>query len=144
MFLRLFLLFTVIPVIEVMILVRLGESFGFITTLTLVITTGLIGAYLVRKEGFAVIVKIQAEFKEGRFPAEHLLDGILLLVAGIVLVTPGLLTDITGFVLLIPFTRDLIKRVIQKKLSEAIKSGTVHVHQGEFLDKSDEGGRYND
>ena len=108
MFLKLFLLFTIIPFLEVTLLLKLGSHFGFWSTLVLVILTGLVGAYLVKMEGLAVWTRVQKELAEGRMPTTELVEGLFLLVAGIVLVTPGILTDIFGLCLLYPRSRKFI------------------------------------
>ncbi len=125
MFLRLLLLFTVVPVIELYILIKIGTHFGALTTIALVIGTGIIGAYLARQQGFFVWLRLQREMQEGRFPGDALLDGFLILIAGVLLLTPGLLTDICGFLLLIPVTRTLIKRWLKKKIAQMIQSGNT-------------------
>jgi len=123
MFLKLFLLFTIIPTIEIIILMKLSATFGIASTLLLVIGTGLLGAYLARLEGVRILFKIQAETRAGRLPARDMLDGLLILVAGIVLITPGLVTDIAGFVLLVPFTRNAVLSYVLKKMKEHMGKG---------------------
>ncbi len=115
MFIRLFLLFTIIPFIEMIILLQLGDLVGIIPTLLIVIITGALGAYFVKREGFRVWLKIQAELQIGNLPGDQLVDALLLFVAGIVLITPGILTDITGFSLLIPQVRSVIKAYLKTK-----------------------------
>jgi len=117
MFIRLFLLFTIIPFVEMVILLKLGDLVGFFPTLLIVIITGALGAYFVKREGFRVWMKIHAELQIGKLPGDQLIDALLLFVAGIVLVTPGILTDISGFLLLIPFVRSGIKAYLKTKFS---------------------------
>lgn len=109
MFFKLFLLFAVIPVIEIAILVKVGTIIGALPTILLVIATAAIGAYLVRLEGLSIMTRIQKNRSEGIFPAEELMDGALVLVAGAVLLTPGLITDCLGFLLVFPPTRRFFK-----------------------------------
>lgn len=127
MFLKLFLLFVGLPLIELYILIQLGSVIGLWPTLTIVVTTGFIGATLARYEGFRVIQKINAELKQGRMPAESMVDGVMILVGGIVLLTPGILTDLLGFSLLIPSTRAFHKKWIKRKLEGMIRSGETKV-----------------
>lgn len=121
MFAKLLVLFISIPLAEILILIKLGETFGFWPTVLLVIVTGFLGAVIARIEGFRTWNNIQHELREGRIPGEKLIDALLLLVAGLLLITPGLLTDLSGFFLLIPATRFSVKRWLRKKFDELIK-----------------------
>jgi len=125
MFMKLFFLFTVIPFFEIYILIKVGNHFGFFTTLSIIIVTGLVGAHFVRQEGFKVWLKIQNEMRNGNFPADQLVEGLLLFVAGVILVTPGLLTDIMGFLLLVPFIRKYIREWVNQKFSDMIRRGDI-------------------
>ncbi len=115
MFLKLFLAFTIIPVIEIYILIQIGSVFGPLTSVALVIFTGFLGAYLARLQGMQTILRIQENLKEGRMPSSDLLDALLIGVAGLVLLTPGFLTDLFGFILLIPATRIGVKAWLKGK-----------------------------
>jgi len=112
MFFRLLVLFTLVPIIELFLLIKLGELVGFWPTVALVIGTGALGAFLTRLEGLRVLRQVRAEFQEGRVPTDRLLDGLLIIVAGAVLLTPGLITDAVGFFLLIPPGRRLVRRTV--------------------------------
>lgn len=105
---------------EILILIRLGELMGFWATVILVIGTGIIGAGLARLYGWTLWVEIQHELQMGRMPTDKMMDGLLILIGGIVLLTPGLLTDIAGFLLLIPITRKMAKRWLQKIFANQI------------------------
>ena len=124
MFQRLLLLFIGIPLVEILILIRLGEIMGFWPTVGLVIGTGILGAWLARLYGWTLWMEVQHELQLGRMPTDKMVDGLLVLVGGIVLLTPGLLTDITGFLLLIPASRKLIKQWLKKKFESYIISVT--------------------
>ncbi len=115
MFTRLFLLFVTIPLIELYTLISIGSSIGVSSTILLVLTTGALGAYFAKREGFAVWTKIQKELQTGNLPKDELIDGVLLLVAGIVLITPGIFTDIFGIILLIPQGRIFIRKTLAKR-----------------------------
>lgn len=121
MFFKLFLLFTIIPVIELTLLIKIGTLIGTLNTVMLVIFTAVVGAYLVRMEGLGVIYRFQQNMQEGRFPGEEILDGAMILVAGALLVTPGVATDIIGFLLVFPSSRRMIKislrRYIERRIS---------------------------
>ncbi|SIQ01904.1 UPF0716 protein FxsA [Alkalispirochaeta americana] len=126
MFIRLLLLFTVVPVVELYLLIRLGASIGAIPTVLLVIVTGILGARLARSQGFSVLQKIRDKASRGESPASEMIDGLCILVAGIVLLTPGILTDLAGMVLLIPASRAVVKRGISRYLATAVAAaGTV-------------------
>ncbi len=112
MFLRLLLLFTVVPLLELFLLVKLGTVVGVGPTIALVIFTGVLGAWLARQQGLGVLRRLRAELEAGRLPAGALIDGLLILIAGAVLLTPGLLTDALGFVLLIPRTRAAVRKIV--------------------------------
>ncbi len=116
MFVRLLILFTVVPLIELALLIKLGNVIGLWPTIFIVIATGVLGAALARSQGTRVISAIRAEVAEGRPPTEGLINGLLVLVGGVVLLTPGLLTDLLGFSLLVPFTRNWFKKKLQSRL----------------------------
>ena len=125
MLLRLFLLFTVIPLVELYLLIRLGTYLGVLDTLAVVIATGIVGGLLARSQGLAVLNRIRMELEEGRIPAESLFDGVMILVAGILLITPGLLTDGLGLCLLIPWTRQVLKLWLQQKVQGKVSKGEI-------------------
>ncbi|MBT3213668.1 MAG: FxsA family protein [Deltaproteobacteria bacterium] len=116
MLLKLFLAFTIIPVVEIYLLIQIGSAFGVFTSIALVVFTGFLGAYLARIQGLQTLFRIQESLKEGHMPSGELLDALLIGVAGLVLLTPGFLTDTVGFVLLIPSTRNAIKAWLQSKI----------------------------
>ena len=110
MLFRLLILFTVVPLVEVAILVRIAEALNWGLTIGLVLFTGILGAWLARREGIKALSRIQAELNQGGIPTDAMLDGALIVVAGLVLVTPGVLTDLCGFSLLVPSFRGWVKR----------------------------------
>ena len=124
---KLLLLFVGVPLMEILILIKLGEVMGFWATVLLVIGTGVLGATLARLYGLVVWQRIHRELELGRVPAEEMVDGALLFVGGVVLLTPGLLTDIAGFLLLIPFTRAWVKTWIKRKLETMARTGTTDI-----------------
>ena len=128
MFPQLLLLFIGVPLIEVLILIKLGSLFGFWPTIFLVIGTGILGAYLAKLYGLTIWYKIQHDLNAGLMPADKLVDGLLILIGGIVLLTPGLLTDILGFMLLIPFTRNYFKRFAKTKFKKMSKGQTSNIY----------------
>ena len=116
MLLKLFLAFSLIPLVEIYLLIKLGQNFGAITSILLVIFTGILGAYLARMEGLRTLFRIQETMREGRMPGEELLDALLIAIAGLVLITPGFITDVAGFLLLFPFTRMLAKNWLKERM----------------------------
>lgn len=118
MFIRLIAIFVIIPLIELAILIKVGSYIGLWPTILIVVLTGILGAALARYQGFMIINKIKSDLNSGRVPAQELIDGLLILVGGIVLLTPGFLTDFCGFLLLIPQTRSLFKRIIKSQFQK--------------------------
>jgi len=121
MFGKLLAAFILIPFLEMMILIKLGEMFGFFSALALIVVTGFAGALAARIQGVKTWAVIQSELQAGRLPAEEMIDGLLIFVAGILLITPGLLTDMTGLLMLIPPTRYLLKRWLRTKFDEMLR-----------------------
>jgi UPF0716 protein FxsA len=128
MFARLLVLFVCIPLIELILLLQIGKMMGLGATVALVIVTGLVGASLAQQQGFKVWTKIQAELQSGRMPAGELVDGLLILIGGLVLITPGLLTDLCGFALMTP----VVRRFVRARLDRRFRTMTSkHRHQGD-------------
>lgn len=109
MLFKLFLLFLIVPVIEIYLLIRIGSAIGGFSTVAVLLAISLLGAYLVRNQGFRLIAQIREELARGRLPAAQLLDGALVFVGGVLLMTPGFFTDFLGVFFLIPATRALVK-----------------------------------
>ena len=124
---RLALLFIIVPIIELMLLIQLGQLVGLMPTLALVVATGIGGAALARLEGLRVFFRFQKELAEGRIPGQAMLDGISVLVGGAFLLTPGILTDLVGFSLLFPLSRRWIQRRVRARLERQIKDGSIRV-----------------
>ena len=122
MFFKLFLAFTTIPLVEIYLLIHIGSVFGGFTSIALVFFTGLLGAYLARIQGIKTLFKIQESIKEGRMPSGELLEALLIVAAGIVLLTPGFLTDTIGFLLLLPNIREIVKSWVQSKIKNQYMS----------------------
>ncbi len=127
MLLGLFFLFTLVPLLELYLLIRLGTYVGAVDTIAIVIGTGVAGGLLAKSQGLAVLDRMRAELNQGRLPAESLFDGLLILIAGAMLVTPGLLTDGLGLLLLIPWSRQAIKSWLKRKMQEKISEGEIHI-----------------
>lgn len=125
---RLLLLFTIVPLIELYILIKIGSYIGGLNTVLLVVATALLGAFLARLEGLRTLQQIQSSLSQGQIPAEELIDGVLILVGGIMLITPGVLTDLFALVLLFPFTRTYFKRWLRRRFDRMVSSGSVRLH----------------
>ncbi len=127
MFKYLFLAFTVVPFIELYLLLALGREVGFWPTVGMVLVTGLVGALLARKEGVRVFRRWQESLAQGRMPEEGLLGGLLVLVGGVLLVAPGVLTDLVGLMLLFPPTRKVVAALVRRRLERRMAEGTLRV-----------------
>ncbi|MFC1643793.1 FxsA family protein [Candidatus Omnitrophota bacterium] len=125
MFGYLILLFVLVPIVELALLIKIGQSIGVGYTLGIVIFTGVVGAYLAKFQGLLTLRSIQEEINQGRMPADRLFDGVLILCSGILLITPGIITDLVGFMGLIPFTRNLFKRWLKLKIKDMVSRGEV-------------------
>lgn len=114
--LPLFLLFVVLPIAEIMILINVSASIGGINTFLIVIVTAALGAYFVRQQGFSLIQQIQVKLNAGETPGTEMAEALLLLVAGVLLITPGFITDALGLLFTLPISRASIARFIMHKI----------------------------
>jgi UPF0716 protein FxsA len=128
MFLRLLLLFTIVPVCELALLIEVGQRLGVIPTVALVLGTGVLGAALARREGTQALYRMRTNMSQGKFPGEEIFDGVLILTGGLLLLTPGLLTDLLGFSVLVPFGRRLIKGYLKAAIAQRLRPGSVETH----------------
>lgn len=110
MFLYLVLLFVVLPVVEITILIRIGQATEWWVPFAMMIVTGVVGTALARRQGLKVYDRIREEMQNGRVPADAVIDGFLVLTAGILFALPGVLSDVAGIALLIPTVRRWVKR----------------------------------
>ncbi len=118
MFAKLLLLFITVPLLEIVLFIEIGSRIGTLMTLLIVALTAIMGATLAHREGLKAWWRIQDKLYQGAMPDEELLDGVLILVAGALLLTPGFLTDAMGFVLLYPRTREPVKSWLRHKFSQ--------------------------
>ena len=121
------LIFILVPVAELGVLLFSGKTIGVWPTLILLIVTGLLGSYLAKKQGINTIRRVQEQIQSGRVPGNEILDGLCVLFGGILLLSPGFLTDILGLVLLLPFIRTLIKPLILKLFRKWIDKNTFTI-----------------
>ena len=125
MALRLFLLFTVVPALELWLLIQVGSIIGLFETIFLIILTGMIGANLARSQGLQVLGELNQALQEGKSPAKKVTEGLLILGGGLLLITPGVCTDIVGFSVMIPPFRAALAQVLQNILLKRVKMGNI-------------------
>jgi len=116
MFRFLFILFIVVPIIEIMVLMNVGAWLGAWPTIAIVIITAWLGAKNVKQQGVATLNSVQTKMAQGEMPSDEIVAGLLLLVAGVLLVTPGFVTDFFGLSLLIPNLRNMLIKSVQAHL----------------------------
>ncbi|MFQ5490285.1 MAG: FxsA family protein [Phycisphaerae bacterium] len=121
----LILLFVALPLAELALLIRIGRAIDVIPTIALVAVTGILGAALARHQGLRSLRRIQTDLHQGIMPAAEMLDGLMILLAGAVLVTPGVITDAIGFALLVP----PIRTFVRKRLADHFKASMTVMHQ---------------
>jgi UPF0716 protein FxsA len=123
MALVLVLLFIVGPIVELYVIIQVADVIGGWQTVGLLVVESFIGAWLMKRQGVGAVQRIQTDLAAYRMPTRSLADGFLILFAGVLLLTPGFLTDILGFVLLIPFTRAPIRAVLMRTLTRRLGTG---------------------
>ena len=127
MFGRLLALFLIVPIADLALLVAVGDRLGFWPTLGVVVTTALVGSVLARQEGLAAWRRVQGKLAGGGMPGPEVIDGLVILVAGVLLLTPGFLTDLAGLLGLFPPTRAVVRRALRTRLERGLRSGAVRV-----------------
>lgn len=132
MFLILFLLFVLIPVVELSVLIRVGEVLGTWTTIGLVLFTAVVGVSLVRSQGLSTLMQVQQKLTRGEAPGQEIVEGMMLAMAGVLLVIPGFVTDFIGLLLLTPLTRRPIAALVFKRMQLRVVSGLQGGMHGGF------------
>lgn len=122
------LLFTVVPAIEIYLLFSIGGQIGGANTFLVVVLTGIIGAALAKSQGAALLAKIQGELSQGRVPASSFIHGLLVFGGGLLLLTPGFLTDILGLSMVLPLTRHLWAMYMRKFFLKSIQTGNMQFY----------------
>lgn len=125
MFLILFAVFVVLPLVEIAVLIQVGSSIGVWPTIGLLLTISVLGALLVKHQGMGVLRAMRAQLALGQLPAAELVDAVLILAAGLLLLVPGFVSDAIGLVLLIPFVRAVPRRWFRRRLSVRIATGVA-------------------
>ncbi|RKD33414.1 FxsA family protein [Thermohalobacter berrensis] len=128
MLLKLILLFTLTPLVELFFLIKLAQITSTWTTIGIVFLTGIVGAYLAKSQGKLILTRIKIELNEGRIPGNQLLNGLCVLIGGALLLTPGIITDVFGFMLVIPGTREIFKTIIRRKFKKMIETGNINIY----------------
>jgi UPF0716 protein FxsA len=121
------LLLILVPAADIGLLLFSGKTIGVLPTLACIILTGVIGAYLAKREGLETIRKANEQLRTGHLPGEAVLDGICILIGGILLITPGFITDIIGFLMLLPITRKPIKWWMKSLFRKWINRGKIKI-----------------
>jgi len=121
----LMLLFIIVPIVELALLIKVGQHIGAFNTISIVIGTGIAGALLAKSEGLKTLRGIQHDLELGIMPSERLLDGLFIFTGGLLLLTPGLITDMVGFLLLIPYTRGLVREWAKEIFRNSIEKNNT-------------------
>lgn len=124
---RLFLLFSLVPVIEIYLLLKAARLIGALPTVAILLLISMCGALLVRAQGFTLLRRIQEELAVGRLPAAELVDGCMVLLGGLLLLTPGFFTDLIGLFFLFPISRHVIMRIAGRQLQRRLTKGAIIV-----------------
>ncbi|GAD80907.1 FxsA family protein [Vibrio ezurae] len=131
MFPILLLLFILVPIVEIGLFIQVGGFLGFWTTIFLVIFTALIGASLVRSQGIATLLSVQSRLQQGELPAQQIVEGVMLAVAGVLLLTPGFMTDTLGMIVLLPKPRAIIAKQLMKRVQVNGMHSGFHTNAGQ-------------
>lgn len=126
-FSRLLALFLIVPLAELALLIWIGDRVGLWPTVGLVVATALVGTWLAKREGWGAFNRLQRKMAEGGIPGKELTDGLIILISGVLLLTPGILTDIVGLLGLVPRTRALIRKSLQRRFARAMERGNASV-----------------
>ncbi len=122
-----YLLFTFViaPALEIALLLLSGKTIGILPTVLLILLTGFVGAYLAKRQGMHTFIRLRQDIESGRFIGDTAFDGVCVLFGGLLLLTPGFVTDAIGFVLLIPYTRTILKPLLIKVLKNSFQNPNI-------------------
>lgn len=127
MLFKLLALFVAVPLVELYFLLLVGRVIGAPWTVLIVVLTGILGGFLARREGLAVLRRVGEKLDAGELPGGELLDGAIILVSGALLITPGMVTDLLGVLGLLPITREWLKQITTRRFRRMVESGTIDV-----------------
>lgn len=127
MFLKLFSVFLIVPIVELYLLIKIGGMIGALNTVIIILITASLGAYMAKSQGFRVLRQIQDATSQGRIPGNELLHGLFVLIGGFALITPGLLTDAIGFSMLIPQIREIYVGMAKEIIRRKIETGNFQM-----------------
>lgn len=127
MFAVLALLFLVVPFVELFVLIQVGQAIGALPTVALLVVVSVVGAWLVKREGLGVLRRAQEQIRRGDVPGRELVDGVLIVIAGVLMLTPGFFTDLVGIALLLPPVRAAVRTVASARLARRAR-----LHLGGF------------
>lgn len=140
MFPAIFVLFIAVPIIEIAILIKVGGVLGFLPTIGIVILTAVLGTAMLRAQSMSTLATVQSKLNSGELPALQLMEGVALLIGGVLLLTPGFVTDAVGFVCLIPMTRRWIIARILARSNLVVMSSTQYQASSESPRQTDSEG----
>ncbi|WP_319535689.1 FxsA family protein [uncultured Vibrio sp.] len=135
MFPILLLAFIFVPIIEIGLFIQVGGFLGLWPTIALVLITAVVGASLVRSQGIQTLMSVQGRLEQGEIPAQQIFEGVMLAVAGVLLLTPGFMTDALGMLVLLPAPRAAIARYLMSKMVVKTVHGGFSGQQGPFDDE---------
>ena len=134
----LFFIFLIVPIVEIILFIIVGDRIGLLATIGVVILTATIGTFLIRHQGIATIKKAQENLKENIFPVNEVFDGLCILIAGALLLTPGFFTDAIGFSLFIPSLRIFFKQMLSQVTTNFRQSGKIYDRNEDKFKKANE------
>lgn len=143
----LILAFIALPVLELIVLLRIGGWLGFLPTLLLILVTGFVGAAVARSQGLQVLGRLRGDLAQGRPPVNAVIDGVLIFAAGLLLITPGVISDVMGILLLLPPTRALARRLLASRMKRMIQNGSAQftiMHGGPMPPRDRAGAEHGD
>ena len=123
MLLLLFAAFLIVPAIELYLIIEVSHQIGFGNTLIALLFISVIGAWMVKREGLEIIRKAQIELANGQLPGKQIVEGLLILLAGVLMLTPGFATDAIGLLLLFPLTRIMLRSFLTRRFVKKLKTG---------------------
>lgn len=135
MFGLLALLFVVIPIIELAVIIEVGSAIGVVNTIGLLLLSGIVGSWMMKRQGLGVLRRMQAAAAAGRVPGQELVDAFLILFGGALMLAPGFLSDLAGMALLVPPVRTVVRRVLRRRFTARFVGGAGGFRGGKVIDR---------